>query len=521
MELVLNKGDVVMKILILIFSAILALVPSVSLAAATAKQKEKPSISQPLVREGDYAIRLAESLKLGKLKEIQAESKLASVGIAPLSGWISDFPVTPDIVAEVKSAVDNAIAHGKISLSQKKANEALARLNKSIGLPVAEAQSTPPKGYASWEDSSQYSNESEGYAPTVINNYYYDEGPPVVTYYPPPYDYSYLYAWDPFPFWCGGFWFPGYYILTDFTRVVVINNNGTVVVNGGAVTVSGGGTVFGTGVISNHLVDPRTGKTVDLNPVTRTLSPHLVKNIPGARTTLASRNIQTMRMNALKSFSTRGAFAGAGRTGAPVIGANRTGNASILMKDFAKTGVTKFNSRSARSIFSESVARAKTRTSFGERSFRGAPVGSRSTGFGSVRHINPAPSLYGIHNGSNGFRSGANSRSARSFNPAPSLQGIHNGSNGFRGAGGGFGGGHSVRSFGAPSEGSRSFSSPEISRGFSGGGARSFGGGAAAGGFSGGARSFGGGGFGGARSFGGGFGGGHVGGFGGGCKGRC
>ena len=52
--------------------------------------------------------------------------------------------------------------------------------------------------------------------PTVIDNYYSDEGPPVVTYYAPPPDYAYLYAWDPFPFWCGGFWFPGYYVLNDF-----------------------------------------------------------------------------------------------------------------------------------------------------------------------------------------------------------------------------------------------------------------------------------------------------------------
>ncbi|MHB8173308.1 MAG: hypothetical protein ACYDFU_02455, partial [Nitrospirota bacterium] len=382
-----------MKLLILVFSAMLAFTPTLATAATTGKEKGKPPISQTLVREGDYAVRLAESLKLGKLTDVQAESKLASVGIAPLSGWISDFPVTPDIVAEVKSAVDKSAAEGKITISVKKADEALAKLNTSIGLPVRAAGSTPPKGYESWQNSSQYNNESEEYPPTVIDSYYYDEGPPVVTYYPPPYDYNYLYAWDPFPFWCGGFWFPGYYVLTDFTRVVVINNGGTVVVNGAR--------VLRTGVISNHLLNPRTGRTIVINPVTRTLPASLAQRIPGARTTLADRNIQTRRMAALKTSFSSGVFAG--REGKPATGANRI---SALRNSIARDGVTKFDPKSARSIFSRSVARAETRSSFGGvrggRSFRG--------GVGGGRFLNPAPSLYGIHGsrsaGANGFGSG-------------------------------------------------------------------------------------------------------------------
>ena len=61
----------------------------------------------------------------------------------------------------------------------------------------------------------------------MIDNYYYDEGPPVVTYYPPPYDYGYLYAWDPFPFWWGGISYPGFFILTDFDCVVEVDGGGT------------------------------------------------------------------------------------------------------------------------------------------------------------------------------------------------------------------------------------------------------------------------------------------------------
>ena len=60
--------------------------------------------------------------------------------------------------------------------------------------------------------------------PSVIDNYYYAEGPPVVTYYPPPWDYYYMYAWVPSPFWCSGFFFPGFFILHDFHRVVFVRH---------------------------------------------------------------------------------------------------------------------------------------------------------------------------------------------------------------------------------------------------------------------------------------------------------
>jgi hypothetical protein len=46
----------------------------------------------------------------------------------------------------------------------------------------------------------------------------------VVTYYEPPPGYVYLYAWVPFPFWSWGFWFPGFYVLHDFHKTVVIDS---------------------------------------------------------------------------------------------------------------------------------------------------------------------------------------------------------------------------------------------------------------------------------------------------------
>jgi len=61
--------------------------------------KQPPPISQTLVREGDFAVKLAESLKMGKPQgEAEAESMLASAGVAPKNGWIADYPLTPDII---------------------------------------------------------------------------------------------------------------------------------------------------------------------------------------------------------------------------------------------------------------------------------------------------------------------------------------------------------------------------------------------------------------------------------------
>ncbi|HET6460186.1 MAG TPA: hypothetical protein VFG29_05295 [Syntrophales bacterium] len=40
----------------------------------------------------------------------------------------------------------------------------------------------------------------------------------------PPPDFYYLYAWIPYPFWCSGFWVPGFFVLNDFHRIIVSNH---------------------------------------------------------------------------------------------------------------------------------------------------------------------------------------------------------------------------------------------------------------------------------------------------------
>jgi hypothetical protein len=206
---------------------------------------QPPPIAQNLVREGDFAVKLTEVLKIGSAKsEAEAENILASVGIAPKNGWIADYPVTPDIVGELQNAIGTAADSGKLTMSKDQAMKALQDLTAQQGLPVragAETQYTgvepPPRDYG------EYSN------PTVINNYYYNQGPPVVTYYPPPWDYYYLYAWVPYPFWCSGFWFRGFFCLRDFHRGFFFHGH--------------------TRFVSNHFWDSRTRRFCTIDPATR------------------------------------------------------------------------------------------------------------------------------------------------------------------------------------------------------------------------------------------------------------
>jgi hypothetical protein len=208
-----------------------------------------PPIAQTLIREGDLAVKLAEALKIGQAKtEPEAEDMLTSVGIAPKNGWIADYPVTPDVIGELQSAIGGAVDSGKLAMDKEQAIKALQDLTAQQGLPVradTEGRHTgaeppvepPPGGYG------EYSR------PEVINNYYYDQGPPIVTYYPPPWDYYYLYAWVPYPFWYSGFRFPGFFCLHDFHRVAFINRKAV--------------------IFSNHVIDAKTRGVVSIDPAKR------------------------------------------------------------------------------------------------------------------------------------------------------------------------------------------------------------------------------------------------------------
>jgi hypothetical protein len=205
---------------------------------------QAPSIAQTLIREGDFAIKLADALKIGQAQnEAEAESMLASAGIAPKNGWIADYPVTPDIIGELQNTVTEAVDSGKLAVKKDEAMKVFQGLTAQQGLPVrADIESQysgvqPPQNYP------------EYYEPSAIDNYYNDQGPPIVTYYPPPWDYNYMYSWVPYPFWYTGFWFPGFFVLRDFHRHVNIHGQGR--------------------FVSNHFWDSRTRGFGTIDPARR------------------------------------------------------------------------------------------------------------------------------------------------------------------------------------------------------------------------------------------------------------
>ncbi|HYA31231.1 MAG TPA: hypothetical protein VED67_00620 [Thermodesulfovibrionales bacterium] len=206
----------------------------------------KAPISQPLVREGALAVKLVDSLKIGSTRdEAQAERMLVTVGVAPLNGWIADYPVTPDIVGELRNAIGDAADSRQLSIGKEEAMKAFDDVMVAYGLSVN--PSAP----------NQVGGNVPSYSPdtTAINNYYYDEGPPVVTYYAPPPDYAYLYSWVPYPFWWWDFWFPGFFVLADFD----------IGVHGHGHHHDGHHGEF----ITNHFRDPGTGRMSRIDPAQR------------------------------------------------------------------------------------------------------------------------------------------------------------------------------------------------------------------------------------------------------------
>ncbi len=221
-------------------------------SAQTDQTSTNPPLSQPLVREGDFAVALADSLKLGQAAdETEAENMLSEAGIAPRNGWIADYPVTPDIIGELQTTVGEAADAGKLSMRKDEALKAFQSVMIQQNLDVSMDTSGLEVGDTS---GAEYAD------PTVINNYYSDEGPPVVTYYAPPPDYTYLYTWVPYPFWWWNSWFPGFFVLTDFH--VRVHDHGHWYDHGKHDRGHGE-------FVSNHYRDPRSGRMSRIDPTNR------------------------------------------------------------------------------------------------------------------------------------------------------------------------------------------------------------------------------------------------------------
>ncbi|MGC9196773.1 MAG: hypothetical protein ACP5IL_15160 [Syntrophobacteraceae bacterium] len=195
--------------IIAFLAAVMAL--SVYLGAARAQEpSQAPApVEQPLVSEGEFAIKLSAALNLGFTHdEVEAEDSLAKIDVSPQNGWISDYPMTPDIVEEIRQSALRSASAGKLLMSKTDAAQAVSDVSARFNLPLT-------SGGAPGE-SADSSGSNQSVSTSYLDSYYNDYGPPVVTYYAPPQEYGYLYGWVPYPFWWGGNYFGGYYILNDF-----------------------------------------------------------------------------------------------------------------------------------------------------------------------------------------------------------------------------------------------------------------------------------------------------------------
>ncbi len=221
---------------------VLVLMPAGIHAQSRPAAGEQPPIAQPLVREGDFAVKLVDALKLGTAaSEAEAESVLGNAGITPRNGWIADYPVTPDVIGELTQSINDAAESKSLKMGKDEALKSFQNVTAGFNLAV--------RAGAPGETVQKGPGTTAAPDNTVINNYYYDQSPPAVTYYPPPPDYVYLYTWVPYPFWGWNFWFPGFYILADFHRVIHVHGR--------------------VEVISNHFVDYRTNRIVRIDPLSR------------------------------------------------------------------------------------------------------------------------------------------------------------------------------------------------------------------------------------------------------------
>jgi hypothetical protein len=120
-----------------------------------------PPVSQQLVPEGNFALKLVPALKLGTANnEAQAEDMLASVGIAPKNGWIADYPMTPIIIGELQNAVVAAADANKLPMGKDDALKAFEGVTTEFGLAIVPGS------------SGQYAENQAQPNPTVIDNYY-------------------------------------------------------------------------------------------------------------------------------------------------------------------------------------------------------------------------------------------------------------------------------------------------------------------------------------------------------------
>jgi hypothetical protein len=300
--------------LILAFAAGLLLMPIVGYAETVKDAKDVPPVASTLVREGDFSVKLVETLNIAKAdNEAQAEKTLANLGIAPKNGWISDYPVTPAVLGDIRDLVAKAADAGKIDMNRYEALKGLDDLEESLGLQIAVAKEGETEARVT---TSDYEN------PESVTDYYGEEGPPVMSYYAPPDDYNYLYDYVPYPFFYTSFYFPGFFILRHFSTAVVVVNARAVIVNANVAIINGMHRV-----VSNVVINPVTRAALVVNPVSRQLVTVTARTAvwPNNRfTTVNGSNWTATNRAAAQSIMSRGAIRHAPATATVNMGNART-----------------------------------------------------------------------------------------------------------------------------------------------------------------------------------------------------
>ena len=204
-----DRVGVILYILLFLF-----LEPAVILAQSGKTGIDIIPVTQQLVREGAFAVRLISSLSSMKTKdETAAESILGDMGIAPHNGWIADYPITPDIVGELQNAVTKAAESGRLKISSDEAYRRFKDVCAEYRLSVEPEILSEKREFASPESWKHPD-------PASISEQFSMAGPPVITYYDPPPAYSHLYCMVPYPFRSHGLRFPGFFILNQFHRTL-------------------------------------------------------------------------------------------------------------------------------------------------------------------------------------------------------------------------------------------------------------------------------------------------------------
>jgi hypothetical protein len=144
-------------------------------------------------------MKLAEALKTGPVKsEAEAESRLASMGIAPRNGWIADYPLTPDIIGELRRAIGVALDSGKLAMNKDEALMAFQVLVDNQWRLAVASDKEQARKYGEYPPAV-YEGDEGGYEP-----YYYPYYDPYLYYYG-----GYYYPY-PYPYLRGGFVIRGF-----------------------------------------------------------------------------------------------------------------------------------------------------------------------------------------------------------------------------------------------------------------------------------------------------------------------